>query len=349
MPGRRYPRRSQGESQSSHVRSAFPGGLDGASLIPAPVGGEGWQSGARGGCPEVLFYNDEFPAAGGAQTVVLTYLPISYSEHVYLCRGGGGGLYQREELTWVRDAGSRTITVLVGMDARPGDVIVVEYAYYEQAAAPTGDQIWWQLGSTGSGSETNMGTLGPPGDGSIYGGPTIAAPLVAGSTGSLVMGGGSLIVATAGGPAVLGMEYHTSFAVVLPDTETRTLAQIGFADVSIYGWLLIVEQLDTGVIRISTGSGPTTAEVSSGAPGETVVVNASVRLEPCWTTDPGVPVTAVLSLDVNGATSSVSTAVAMTEIIGPQSLFIAEAMNYGVEPLTMDEVRFGWSGSYVAC
>lgn len=129
MPGRRYPRRSQPETQSSHVRSVFRGGLDGASNIPYPVGIRRDQFGSGGECPEVLFFHEEFPATGGGQSIMLKWLPIPHSEHVYLVRGDAG-TYQRQETAWTRDGGSTTVRVQSMMDARAGDVIVVEYAYY---------------------------------------------------------------------------------------------------------------------------------------------------------------------------------------------------------------------------
>jgi hypothetical protein len=131
MPGRRYPRRSQQEAQSSHARSVFAGGLDGASSTPYPVGLKQDQSGAKGKCAEVLFFNEEFSANGDAQSVTLIFLPLPYSEHVYLWRGGQG-TYQSQDITWTRDTGSRTINVLSSMKAQAGDSIVVEYAYYAQ-------------------------------------------------------------------------------------------------------------------------------------------------------------------------------------------------------------------------
>lgn len=135
MPGRRYPRRSQQETSSSHVQAIFPGGLNGASTIPYPVGVKPGQDGANGKCPQVLFFNEEFIAGWGAKTFTLTYLPITHSEHVFLCRGLYG-TYQREEVAWTREGGSKTLNVLVGMNTQPGDTIVVEYAHYEQAPTP---------------------------------------------------------------------------------------------------------------------------------------------------------------------------------------------------------------------
>jgi hypothetical protein len=132
MPGRRYPRRIQQETQSSHVRSVFRGGMDGASHIPYPVGYRQDQNSSKSNCLETLFFNDEFAAAGGSQSVTLTWLPIPYSEHVYLWREGQG-IYQSEGIAWARDGGSRTVRVQGAMNARAGDYIVVEYAYYAQA------------------------------------------------------------------------------------------------------------------------------------------------------------------------------------------------------------------------
>jgi hypothetical protein len=75
----------------------------------------------------VRAYQDEFVLAGGEETVELTYLPLTYSEHTYL-----NGVYQREgdDYDWTRESGTRTITVKAAMDARADDVLIVEYLYY---------------------------------------------------------------------------------------------------------------------------------------------------------------------------------------------------------------------------
>jgi len=147
MPGRRYPRRSQDETISSHVRSVFRGGLDGASNIPYPVNVRKDQNANGGECLETLFFQEEF-TVGLSSYIALTRLPLPHSEHVYLCRAGSSyGTYQREGVTWARDSGSRTINVLSAMGAQTGDVLVVEYAYYDQTPSPAAplNQILWTM------------------------------------------------------------------------------------------------------------------------------------------------------------------------------------------------------------
>ena len=139
MPGRRHPRRSQDETQSSHVRSVFRGGMDGATSIPYPVGWRKDQNDSKNTCLQTSFFDESFAASGGVQTITLNWLPIPYSEHVYLWRSGQG-IYQSEGIAWARDAGSRTIRTLPGMNSQLGDTIVVEYAYYEQTSEPCGPQ-----------------------------------------------------------------------------------------------------------------------------------------------------------------------------------------------------------------
>lgn len=131
MPGRRYPRRSQSEAQSSHARSAFLGGLDGASSVPYPVGLQPTQGHAgTGDCHDTSFFNDEFPFTGFGHLLMLTWVPSPGSEHVYVVNPGtGSGRYQLEGIAWFRDPGQRLVTVLNGMNAITGDTIVVEYAY----------------------------------------------------------------------------------------------------------------------------------------------------------------------------------------------------------------------------
>jgi hypothetical protein len=61
-------------------------------------------------------------AAAGAQTKALSFLPITYSEHVYL-----NGLEQLEGTDWSRSG--QTLSVLAPMDAQVGDALEVRYAY----------------------------------------------------------------------------------------------------------------------------------------------------------------------------------------------------------------------------
>lgn len=72
-----------------------------------------------------LFYRDRFVAAGGAENLVLTHLPMQYSEHVYL-----NGLQQDEGTDWTRtDLTLKEIAVQAAMASVAGDIIDVRYAY----------------------------------------------------------------------------------------------------------------------------------------------------------------------------------------------------------------------------
>ena len=80
----------------------------------------------------VLFYDESFPVSWSTSSVSLRHMPILHSEHVYLLHGTKG-TYQRQGTAWTRSAGSRTITILPAMKSQNGNLLVVEYAYYEQA------------------------------------------------------------------------------------------------------------------------------------------------------------------------------------------------------------------------
>jgi hypothetical protein len=98
----------------------------------------------------VRAYQDEFVLAGGAEEVELTYLPLTYSEHTYL-----NGVYQREgdDYDWTRESGTRTVTVKAAMDARAGDILIVEYLYYAGTPVrpttvvdfPSGPAWWYRF------------------------------------------------------------------------------------------------------------------------------------------------------------------------------------------------------------
>jgi hypothetical protein len=129
--GRRLPRPTPETAQVVHQREAFLGALRGRSNVPIPVGRDAnslARSRAGGASASaVRAYQDEFVLAGGEETVELTYLPLTYSEHAY-----HNGVYQREgdDYDWTRESGTRSVTVKTAMDARAGDILIVEYLYY---------------------------------------------------------------------------------------------------------------------------------------------------------------------------------------------------------------------------
>jgi hypothetical protein len=135
MPGRSRPRQSPETAETQYARSAFRGGLDGASLVPAPVRDPGAQSGARGGSKRPLFRQDSFAASGATTSFPLTYRPLPYSERVFLdgryCRQGTGGM-------WDRADGQTGAAVGFFTAPAAGSRVDVEYAYYEQAGGRCG-------------------------------------------------------------------------------------------------------------------------------------------------------------------------------------------------------------------
>ena len=83
--------------------------------------------GGDSGQGSVLFKRDRFALdAAGAQTLALSYEPLTDSEHVYL-----NGIHQDEgvDRDWTRDG--QALSLLSTMDPLPeiGDVLVVQYAY----------------------------------------------------------------------------------------------------------------------------------------------------------------------------------------------------------------------------
>lgn len=81
-----------------------------------------------GGGPDIYFYNQTHTVTTtGDQTVTLKYVPLAYSEHVYWCPNGGGGIYLEEGEDWQKTTTSSL--VVNGSYLSVGDQIVVEYAY----------------------------------------------------------------------------------------------------------------------------------------------------------------------------------------------------------------------------
>lgn len=163
MPNRNVPQQPPEASAATHTYKAFPGALDGASAVPSPVAPEDVAARTGNVQPKVYFHRDRFVAAGGSYSVPLTYLPIAYSEHVYLHLAGtrSQGMYQREGKAWKRESGKTALQVLSAMNARSGDVIEVLYAYYSQQASGTafcGNFAYFTPDATGS----LLSQLGPP-------------------------------------------------------------------------------------------------------------------------------------------------------------------------------------------
>ena len=72
-------------------------------------------------------YDSESLTVDGAQSFALSFLPVEFSEHVYL-----RGLEQQRTVDWSRSG--QTLSILAAMDARAGDLFEVYYEY--SAGAP---------------------------------------------------------------------------------------------------------------------------------------------------------------------------------------------------------------------
>lgn len=151
---RRVPRRPPEVAAVEHMRESFAGATRGRSSVPLPVSRDSkllarMRNGSANPLNVVRAYQDEFVLSGGEETVELTYLPLTYSEHVYL-----NGVYQREgaDYDWTRQSGTRTVTVKAAMDARDDDVLIVEYLYYVGAPVIPGDSTPVAAAYVGSGT-----------------------------------------------------------------------------------------------------------------------------------------------------------------------------------------------------
>lgn len=122
--------RSVGERLRNNQHIIFGGDIDG-QIRTYPNGihlsDESEQSGTGSG-PDVLFFNQTFwVTSTGNQTLNLTFEPLPYSEHVYWCPYGGGGIYLEEGEDWQKTSSS--LIVVNGNYLDIGDQIVVEYSY----------------------------------------------------------------------------------------------------------------------------------------------------------------------------------------------------------------------------
>lgn len=81
----------------------------------------------------------------GPQSVELTYVPETYTEHVYL-----NTEYQDRGTDWTREGS--TLSILAAMDVRDGDLLTVQYFYLGEATAgstevPTAPEFWYAADS----------------------------------------------------------------------------------------------------------------------------------------------------------------------------------------------------------
>jgi hypothetical protein len=371
MPGRRYSPRSEQEKKFTHVQSVFPGGLNGASMSPYPVGRKSPQDASSGGCPQTLFFNEEFAVSGGAQTVSLTFLPLPQSEHVYLCRGLYG-TYQREKIAWTREGGSRTVNVLTAMGAQAGDTIVVEYAHYEQALKAVDEPIWWTLDSIVpegfyEGVVKNQGTIGALGDGTVYYEVSPAPPLVAGSNGAIEFpvwteidseSLSAISVLPGASSSTAAMEYYVSAAVSFGSysqaTWTRVMMTVMSATYSSRRFLRVGQSPDGTqiVLESSLLASPFPVVGVPAAPGDVHIIEALVKVDPCWGVNAiGSTVTRTLTVDGTTVTDS---SVIDNNLHAPYPDGIRVILGNdgwtGTESsVIIDEFRAGWRGTYTEC
>lgn len=139
MSGRRRASRPPEVALATHVSNAFEGGVKGTLTSPSPVGLQ--RRGGKAsyaGPPQIGFWNDVFPVTGSTTSLplTLTYTPMPGSEHVYLIHNGiDDGIHQRRGVAWTRAAQSRTVNY-TNRSLSPGDIVVVEYAYYKNQPPP---------------------------------------------------------------------------------------------------------------------------------------------------------------------------------------------------------------------
>lgn len=124
---RRRPARVWAERLAGSLESMVPGTVGGrvSNAGRVPAASSAVSRGVAGsGVPasDVAFQLDTFTAAGGAEDLTLTFLPMAESEHVYL-----NGVFQDEGTVWTRDG--VTLSLLSGMGAVAGDLVEVRYAY----------------------------------------------------------------------------------------------------------------------------------------------------------------------------------------------------------------------------
>jgi len=175
-------------STRGRIGNAFPvgdaGGRGRARATAATAA-----AGAGGG---VQFF-DQFDTApltvAGSQSLALTYLPLPYSEHVFL-----NGVRQTRGVGADYSITGQTLNVTAAMDARVGDVLAVEYAYSGGVPTAAADgvspdaQMFLPLDET-SGTVANDAS-GQGHHGAYAGTPTLAqSPLRAGGGTSVLFSG----------------------------------------------------------------------------------------------------------------------------------------------------------------
>jgi hypothetical protein len=122
--------RSIGERLKNNQHIIFNGDIDGQiKTFPNDIHlpNEDELSGDGSG-PDILFYNETFTISStGNQSLSFTFEPLTYSEHIYWCPAGGGGVYLEEGEDWQKTSPSSVVVNGSYMDI--GDQLVVEYAY----------------------------------------------------------------------------------------------------------------------------------------------------------------------------------------------------------------------------
>ena len=123
MPNRRSPRRPTGAATRLVAETAFPGGLSGASPVPAP---SAEAQAARTSRPRIGFGKVEKQwDVSGPGTVELPHIPKTGSVEVYQCRPRYGPMLF-QDIHWVM---SDISTVSLKSGVQKGDWIIVHYAF----------------------------------------------------------------------------------------------------------------------------------------------------------------------------------------------------------------------------
>jgi hypothetical protein len=131
VSGKRRPIRPAEVAVDEHARQMFIGGLGGSLESPRPIDPDYFPSANfLGSDVAILFKTDEFTLTSSTQYITLTFIPMNYSEHVYLHNSSAGGTYKEEVVQgWTREQNTKNILITSALGAQAGDVVVVSYAY----------------------------------------------------------------------------------------------------------------------------------------------------------------------------------------------------------------------------
>lgn len=194
----------------------------------------------------VKFWQDSFTlAAGGAQDLQLTYLPILNSEHVYW-----NGLYQPQVTAWTR--AEKTISIL-GSESLAGHVIGVEYAYLDGSYSPPVEHLPSFVQRSGSNG------------GDRFGGDTLAAHNLG----------------VVGDKQILGIATHATITPTLPSGWTQfSSTTSAHSRMTLYERTLTAGNLSSDVVLTWTGQGRSEMRTYRDASSFTVAGNGTGVISP---------------------------------------------------------------------